>query len=102
MEEINEKREKIILLKVNHHTTRRWDIINNGMTFHDGDLRLADSAKTHTILEENKYLEYLTLTKTNVTTISGPTDMIKGSGKANIVLPNNTRLSIKNALYSPM
>ena len=27
--------------------------------------------------------------------------MIKGSGKANIVLPNNTRLSIKDALYSP-
>ena len=27
--------------------------------------------------------------------------MIKGLGKANIVLPNNTRLSIKDALYSP-
>ena len=27
--------------------------------------------------------------------------MIKGSGKDNIVLPNNTRLSIKDALYSP-
>jgi len=27
--------------------------------------------------------------------------MIKGFGKANIVLPNNTRLSIKDALYSP-
>ncbi|KAG5241526.1 Disease resistance protein CC-NBS-LRR class family [Salix suchowensis] len=71
------------------------------MTFHDGDLCLADSATTHTILKENKYFEYLTLTKANVTTISGPADMIKGSGKANIVLPNNTRLSIKDALYSP-
>ncbi|KAG5247624.1 Disease resistance protein CC-NBS-LRR class family [Salix suchowensis] len=71
------------------------------MTFYDGNLCLADSATTHTILKENKYFKYLTLTKANVTTISGPVDMIKGSGKANIVLPNNTILSIKDALYSP-
>ena len=48
-----------------------------------------------------KYFEYLTLTKANVTTISGSLDMIKGSGKANIVLPDNIGLSIKDALYSP-
>jgi hypothetical protein len=50
-----------------------------GMAFHDRDLCLADSATTHTILKEKKYFEYLTLTKTNVTTISGPTNMIKSS-----------------------
>ena len=52
MEEINGKGEKIILLKVNHHTTRSGDIMNSGMTFHDGDLCLADSATTHTILKK--------------------------------------------------
>ena len=74
--------------------------MNSGMTFHDGDLSLADSATTHTILKENKYLEYFTLTKANVTIISCPTNMIKESIKANIILPNNTKLSIKDAIYS--
>jgi hypothetical protein len=50
--------------------------MNSGITFYDGNLCLADSATTHTILKENKYLEYLTLAKANVTTISGPADMI--------------------------
>ena len=75
--------------------------MNSGINFHDGDICPADSATMHTILKENKYLKYLTLTKVNVTTISSPTDMIKGFGKADILLPNNTRLSIKDALYSP-
>ena len=83
--ENNGKDEEIILLKVTHHTTRSGNIMNSGMTFHDGDLCLADNATTHTILKENKYLEYLTLTKANVTTISSPADMIKGSGKADCV-----------------
>jgi hypothetical protein len=51
--------------------------------------------------QEKKYFEYLTLTKANVITISGLTDMIKGSSKANILLPNSTKPSIKYALYSP-
>ena len=55
----------------------------------------------YTNLKENKYFEYLTLTKANVTTITGSTYMIKDSGKANIMLQNNTRLGIKDALYSP-
>jgi hypothetical protein len=56
------------------------------MTFHDGDLCLANCATTHTILKEKKYFEYLILTKVNVITISIPTDMIKGSIRANILL----------------
>ena len=79
---------------------QKWRHNEQWYDFYDGDLCLTDNAITHTILKENKYFEYLILTKVNVTTISGPTDMIKGSGKANIVLPNNTRLSIKDALYS--
>ena len=70
------------------------------MTFNDEDLCLANSVKTHTILKEKKYFEYLTLTKSNVTTISGLVDMIKGFRRANILLPNNTKQGIKNALYS--
>ena len=46
------------------------------MAFHNRDLCLADSVIIHTILKEKKYFEYLTLIKTNVTTISGPTNMI--------------------------
>jgi hypothetical protein len=71
------------------------------MTFHDRDLYVINSATTHTILKENEYFEYLTLTKANVTTISDPTDMIKGCGRANILLPNNKKLGIKEASYSP-
>jgi hypothetical protein len=43
----------------------------------------------------------MTLTKANVTTILGSTDMIKGFRRANILLPNNTKLDNKDALYSP-
>ena len=58
--------------------------MNISRTFHDGDLYLADSVSMHTILKENKYFEYLTLTKANITTISSPTNMIKYSRKSNI------------------
>ena len=61
---------------------------------------MVDSATTHTVLNEKKYFEYLTLIKDNVTIISGPTNMIKDFGRANILLPNNTKLGIKDALYS--
>jgi len=37
-------------------------------------------------LRKKKYFEYLILTKVNVTTISIPTDMIKCSVRANILL----------------
>ena len=71
------------------------------MAFHYEDLYLSNTATTHIILKENKYFEYLTLTKPNVTTISGLTDMIKDFGRANILLLNNTKLGIKDVLYSP-
>ena len=65
-----------------------------------GDICLADSATTHTILRDRKYFSSLMLTKIRVTTISGPSDVIEGSGKAQIMLPNGTILSIQNALYA--
>jgi len=42
----------------------------------------------------------LILTKINVTTISCPIYVIKSFERANILLPNNTKLGIKDALYS--
>ena len=69
------------------------------MHFHDGDLYLAESTTMHTIRKDNKYFEYLTLTKANFITISSPTNMIKGSRRANILLPNNIKLGTKDALY---
>ena len=65
-----------------------------------GDFCLADSATTHSILRDRKYFSNLVLAKVKVTTISGPLDVIEGSGKAQIMLPNGTISSIKNALYA--
>jgi hypothetical protein len=70
------------------------------MVFRDEDLCLANSATTNTILNEKKYFKYLTLTKANSTIISGPTNIIKGFIRANILLPNNKKLGIKDELYS--
>jgi hypothetical protein len=71
------------------------------MIFYDEDLFLANNTTTHIILKENKYFEYLTLIKANVTKISCLTNMIKGSKSVNNLLSNNTKLSIKDELYSP-
>ena len=64
------------------------------------DICLADSATTHTILRNQKYFLNLTLLKANVNTISGPADLIEGSGRAMILLPNDTKICISDALYS--
>ena len=65
-----------------------------------GDECLVDCATTHTILRNKKYFSNLTLISSNVQTISGPVDLIKGFGRATIVLPNGTKFQINNALYS--
>ena len=65
-----------------------------------GDECLVDCATTHTILRNKKYFSNLTLISSNVQTISGPVDLIKGSERATIVLPNGTKFQINNALYS--
>ena len=65
-----------------------------------GDICLADSATTHTILRDPKYFLELIPIQVKVNTISGPVDLIEGSERASILLPNNTKLDIENALYS--
>ena len=66
----------------------------------DGDIYLADSATMHTILRYRNYFSSLMLIKVRVTTISGQSDVIEGSGKAQTMLPNGTILSIQNVLYA--
>ena len=51
-----------------------------------GDACLADCATTHTILRDKKYFSNFTLTQSNVHTISGPVDLIKGSEKSTIII----------------
>ena len=66
----------------------------------DGDVCLADCATTHTILRDKRYFLSLTLTSSNVSTISGTSNLIEGSERANIMLPKGTRFHINDALYS--
>ena len=62
---------------------------------------LADSATTHTILRERHYFTNLIPKKAPLTTLSGPSNLIEGYGKARIMLSNGTILTINEALYSP-
>ena len=64
------------------------------------DACLADYATTHTILRDKKYFSNFTLAQYNVHTISDPVDLIKGFGKATIILLKCTKLQIEDALYS--
>ena len=65
-----------------------------------GDACLADCAITHTILRDKKYFSIFTLDQSNVHTISSVVNLIKGSGKATIILRKGTKLKIEDALYS--
>lgn len=65
-----------------------------------GDICIADSATTHTILQSQKYFSQLTKTNSHVWTISGTSNIIEGFGKASFILPNETQIHIPNALYS--
>ncbi|GAV92723.1 hypothetical protein CFOL_v3_36101, partial [Cephalotus follicularis] len=64
------------------------------------DICIADSATTHTILQNEKYFSHLTITKANVGTISGTSDIIEGYGIVSFVLSNGTQMRITDALYS--
>ena len=67
----------------------------------DSDVCLVDCTTTHTILRDKRYFLSLTLTSGNVSTISGTSNIIKGSGRANVMLPKRTRFHINiDALYS--
>ncbi|PIN04101.1 hypothetical protein CDL12_23366 [Handroanthus impetiginosus] len=64
------------------------------------ELCLTDNATTHTILRNEKYFSCLVMKEANVNTISGSTKLIEGFGKANILLPGETKFVIDDALFS--
>ena len=66
---------------------------------YESDVCLADYATTHTILRDKGYFVDLTLTNVNVNTIYDTTNLIEGSKRANIMLPNGTWFHINDALY---
>ena len=61
---------------------------------------LADSATTHTILRDQKYLSHIILIEANVNTISGSVDLIDDFRRATIMLPCGKIFHINDALYS--
>ena len=69
-------------------------------TMNKGDICLADSATTHTILKDKKYFSYLITKEASVITISGSAKLIEGSGRAIILFPGGTQIHINDALYS--
>ena len=64
------------------------------------DICLADSATTHSIFNNEKYFAYISIGEANVNTITGSAKMIEGSGRANIILPQGTIITIGDALFS--
>ena len=54
----------------------------------------------HIILQDKKYFLELTLTKVNVSTILGTTNLVESLRKVNLMLPNGTRFHINDVLYS--
>ena len=66
---------------------------------HD-NICIIDSGTTHTIFKDEKYFSHLLRRKANVTTISGNSKLIEGSGRAIIFLPKGTKLIIEDALFS--
>ena len=56
---------------------------------------------THSILTRKIYFTSLLMRKAFIATIVRSSDLIKVSGRATLVLPNEILLQIKNALYFP-
>ena len=71
-----------------------------GLKMNEDDVCLIGCATMHTILWDKRYFLELTLIKANISTISGTTNLVDGSGRANIMLPNGTRFHINDVLYS--
>ena len=61
---------------------------------------LVDSGTTNTILKNKKYFYEFHIANANVNTICGTSNLIEGSDKACVVLPEGTKLIINDALYS--
>jgi peptide/histidine transporter 3/4 len=67
----------------------------------DEEMCLVDSGTTNSILREIKYFQTLTKNKGNVLTIAGCDAVIVGTGRATIMLPMGTSLTIEDALLYP-
>jgi GAG-pre-integrase domain len=61
---------------------------------------LVDSGTTNTILKSNKYFSQLSHAEADVNIIFGISNLIEGSGRAYILLPEGTKLIINDTLYS--
>ena len=66
----------------------------------EDNLYLIDSTTTHTILKNQNFFSELMFIPRKVSTITGLVQIIEGSGIAHTMLPNVTRLFIKDALFS--
>ena len=71
-----------------------------GSTQREEDICLIDSATSHTILKSKTYFSHLKLGIKSVNTIFGSANLIEGSGRATLSLPEGTKLIINNALFS--
>ena len=71
-----------------------------GLKMNEDNVCFADCVTTHTILQDNIYFLKLTSIKVNASTIYGTTNLVEGSRRANIMLPNGTRFHINDSLYS--
>uniref|UniRef100_A0A2K2C3F6 Uncharacterized protein n=1 Tax=Populus trichocarpa TaxID=3694 RepID=A0A2K2C3F6_POPTR len=80
-------------------TDEKVNIFHNDNNY-GGDIYLADSATTHTILKHKQYFSNMRMMKAKENTISGSAYLIEGSRRANIMLHNRTRFIIDNALFS--
>jgi hypothetical protein len=65
------------------------------------EMCLMDSCTTHTILREIKYFQTLTKRMGNILTIARCNTCIVGSGKATIIVPIGTQVTIENVLLYP-
>jgi hypothetical protein len=61
---------------------------------------LVDSGTTNTMLKSKKYFSQLSPAETHVNIISSISNLIEGSGRAYILLPEWTKLIINDVLYS--
>ena len=71
-----------------------------GLKMNKDDEYLTYCATTHTILQNKRYFLELTLIKSNRSTISYTTNLVEGSKKENIMLPNGTKFHVNDVLYS--
>jgi hypothetical protein len=62
---------------------------------------LVDSCTINSILRETKYFQTLTTRTGNILTIARCGTNIAGSGRATIVLPMGTQVTVKNTLLCP-